>query len=255
VAECEHPLVRSQSQGTGAFGGASGAAVPGVTGWQEGTQQNIPAGASTWNFLQGQTTVPPDLPPSYHGSLLFYFNALYNGGDFLQPVLQWGWAQGSGGGDFWAIASWQFDSSGLVQVTPAVRVTAGDPISMKIFLDATQTVHYCKLVTCFDFLILTWGVMAIDLNSSASANFWAETFGEMNTAFPAVFETRPLNGCPQDSVVFSNIALAANVGTTRLNRVQVPYAPMTCTANFNSCAGPNPCDYQTFIGPDWTELF
>jgi hypothetical protein len=77
----------------------------------------------------------PAAPSTQSGQLIYLFNALEDGlgNDILQPVLQWG-VSGSGGGNYWAVASWYVDSSNHAFCTPATQVNVGDRLTGLITL-------------------------------------------------------------------------------------------------------------------------
>jgi hypothetical protein len=127
---------------------------PAFNGWVESVQQQIPSGATTFNYLAAGVTVPP-APINGDGSgcqvtssckLLYYFNGLgpqNTSAEILQPVLQYGWGT-AGGGNWWGIASWEVFGPGSGQNgssihTSLAEVGAGATLALQIFLHSTQS--------------------------------------------------------------------------------------------------------------------
>lgn len=67
----------------------------------------------------------PSPPTKDNGQTIFIFNALENGPDIIQPVLQWG-GSAAGGGPYWGIANWYLtDWGNKVFISPLIRVFPG----------------------------------------------------------------------------------------------------------------------------------
>jgi hypothetical protein len=241
VPECAYPPIH-HPRGHGAPARDPNRGVePSLSGWVSGTQQFLPAGATTWNGYTSTMTVPPN-PSRVAGQTLFYFGGLTpaNGDQIIQPVLQWG-PSDPGGGDFWSIASWNVHFGGNAFVSPHVTVHPGDRIDTSI----TMLVGGIWYVYAYD----------TTLGNFTEAKFWVhETMTEM---FPAVFEAKKEPGFCENGVEFTNIRLAANVGHVAQPWTQVwqPYNPVDCDAVFSYCHVADHCFHGATTTGTTTDVF
>ncbi|MDP9001099.1 MAG: hypothetical protein M3O46_13415 [Myxococcota bacterium] len=230
--------------------------VPGANGNLEEAYQHLPAGSSTWNDVQAVVTVPTW--SGRHGETLFYWNGLQNTStrDFVQPVLQWGPANGPGGGDSWGIASWAwqgclpFEICGAPTFTSLVGVDPGDQILLHVYLNTVRlNVQRCPCVRfvcrCHSTDDYQWAIVASDLtkNRMAVMFWWTHMpvgWGAFPLAFTAVLEgaldgpnpqVQGLVTCPSASVTFSQLSLSADQNvwppTTRVPQTNNPFTAVT----------------------------
>jgi len=223
--------------------------VPADNGWVEWAGQNLPAGATTWNYYYSQITVPP-APVVQNGQTLFYFGSFQSSqgnGDILQPVLQWGHSA-AGGGNYWAVASWQVYNfyGGVVEayVTALMKVAPGNTIAGSIDLtNETYGCGYYNVPACpgakgsFEEYACgwtrTWQIDASDWNSNQSEN-------ETIYLTPAgVCTTMGLNPTPIGSLDYpmtdmTSAVLEAYSKTTCSDPQNVQFSQIYIDANVNN---------------------
>src|SRR5262249_41684387 len=149
----------------------------------ESSQQLIPLGfagiplATSWTIVSAQVTVPTW--NGVDGETLFYWDGLYNGYDFIQPVLQWGPAETAGfsGGNFWTIGSWAWRGETAAN-SPLLLVNPGDQLMLYMFLAGVNGSTY------------TFEIIAADQTTGQwTGGAWNTTNGALPLAYPAVLET------------------------------------------------------------------
>jgi len=122
---------------------ASGTKAPTIFGWLEYVSATT---STSYGEIAATWTVPPP-PASDDAQLLFFFPGLedINVDDNLsivQPVLQFG-RSGAGGGNYWAIASWNCCMTGTTWNSHLVKVNPGDTILGTITSRCKKGLNYC----------------------------------------------------------------------------------------------------------------
>jgi hypothetical protein len=160
---------------------------PTINGWLEyisaTTSDSYGKILSTW-------TVPP-APTSNAGQTLFFFPGLEDLSDVIsivQPVMQYG-GSSAGGGNYWAMASWNCCISGDTWFSPILKVSVGDSISGSITSNCGSGKTYCA----------TWNVISEDKTTGKKTTL-SKTPADgqtWNWAFGAVTEDYGVTACSQ----------------------------------------------------------
>jgi hypothetical protein len=182
--------------------GATKVESPTVDGWVEYASQTISTSFS--EIFSNEWIVPP-APTSNNGQTDFYFQGLEDSNDvvsILQPVLQYG-ASAAGGGNYWAIASWNCCPSGTADYSTLVTVKPGDEISGAIESTCSVGTESCS----------KWDIVIEDVTSGKSTSLTnspseGQTF---NWAFGGVLEAYNVTQCSDypsnGSLLFPSINL------------------------------------------------
>jgi hypothetical protein len=175
---------------------ASGAIVPIVSGWLEYVSATT---STSYGKISATWPVPPS-PGTNEGQILFFFPGfedINNVLSIVQPVLQYG-QSAAGGGNYWAIASWNCCLGGTMWHSRLVKASSGDTI-----LGTIQS--SCKRgVPCAKWKVMsqdqTTGKKTVLVRTPADGQVW-------NWAFGAVLEVYGVKQCsdfpPDNSVVFT----------------------------------------------------
>ena len=103
---------------------------------------------NTTSFFSATWHVPSP-PIKDNGQTVFIFNALENGPDIIQPVLQWG-GSAAGGGPYWGIANWYLtDWGNRVFISPLIRVFPGTKLTGTIKL-TNQSINAFSYSSSFE---------------------------------------------------------------------------------------------------------
>lgn len=167
---------------------SAGSAIPTFTGWAEQAKYHNSDGGSTTLF-EGIWNVP-SAPLDQGAQTIFYFTALGNGVDILQPVLEWGQA----GRNYWDIASW-YGLGGNYNSGQYYRVNVGDSIYGYVQLQTGQPTH--------------WFIWTYDINTGVASSIYAYITHTFDWNYVAL-ETYNVNNCNQFSGGndFTNLRLA-----------------------------------------------
>lgn len=161
--------------------------VPAITdkGWIENTQwQNT--GTQPIVYFSTTWVVPP-VPSSDDDQIIFLFNGLQpdDGSHILQPVLQWGAANGTG--KIWSITNWYANSEGGAAITKTpIQVNAGDVLQGVMTLtgqSGSEFSYHCSFV----------GHTSVDIDANNIDELtWAY---ETLEAYGSQDETKPVPQC------------------------------------------------------------
>jgi hypothetical protein len=151
---------------------------PTINGWLEYISTTT---SDSYGKIMSTWTVPP-APTSNDGQTLFFFPGLEDLNDVIsivQPVLQYG-PSGAGGGNFWAVASWNCCINGDTWFSTLLDVNVGDGLQGTIVSTCAPGKNYCA----------TWNVVSEDKTSGKKTTL-AKTPADgqtWNWAFGAVSE-------------------------------------------------------------------
>jgi hypothetical protein len=176
---------------------ASGAYEPIIHGWLEYVSATT---STSYGEITATWTVPPP-PTTNDGQTLFFFPGLEDINDIisiLQPVLQFG-QSAAGGGNYWAVASWNCCISGVMWYSPLRKVSPGDTILGEIISKCKKGLNYCA-----DWKVIsedeTTGKKTTLSKTPADGQVW-------NWGFGAVLEVYGVRQCSDfpanNSVVFT----------------------------------------------------
>jgi len=193
---------------------ASGAYKPIIRGWLEYVSATT---STSYGEITATWTVPPQ-PATNDGQILFFFPGLEDINDvisILQPVLQFG-QSAAGGGNYWAVASWNCCITGVAWYSPLLKVSPGDTILGEIIPMCKKGLEYCA----------NWKVISED-ETTGKKRTLSKTPAEgqvWNWGFGAVLEVYRVQQCSDfpanNSIVFTvqlydqNRNLIANPGWT-----------------------------------------
>ncbi len=155
-----------------------GSAIPTFNGWAEdASYHNSDSGNTT--IFEGFWDVPSaPLEQGVPLQMIFYFTALGNGNDILQPVLEWGQA----GRNYWDISSWYVIGGGSSGHSTPYRVNVGDSLYGYIQLQTGQPTH--------------WFVYTYDITTSTATSIYAYTTHTFDWNY-VTLETYNVNNCRQ----------------------------------------------------------
>jgi hypothetical protein len=181
----------------------AGVATPTINGWVEYTWATT---ASAYKRIIADWTVPPAPAGSYgaSGKVYYTFPGLQSSTYIIQPVLQYG-NNGSFGGAYWTIASWQCGStsSNCFHSTP-ITVSSGNSIHGDVIASG------CTGGSC------TWTITTRNATAGQSTvytavdteNYWQATSGAVEVYQASTCSDFPSNGNYDNSGVFyTNVAL------------------------------------------------
>lgn len=183
---------------TGGRTGSSGRNLPIVSGWLEFVAATT---STSYGEIAATWTVPPQ-PGTIDNQTLFFFPGLEDINDvqsIVQPVLQFG-QSAAGGGNHWAMASWNCCMQGTAWYSPLKKVSPGDTILGTITPTCKKLVQdYCatwKIVSEDE----TTGKKSVLNKTPAEGQVW-------NWGFGAVLEVYGVKQCSDfpanNSVVFT----------------------------------------------------
>jgi hypothetical protein len=161
--------------------------VPAITdkGWIENSQWHN-SGAEPIVYFSTTWVVPP-VPSSDDDQILFLFNGLQpdDGSHILQPVLQWGAANGTG--KIWSITNWYANGEGGSAITKTpIQVNPGDVLQGLMTLTAysgSDYSYHCSFV----------GHSSVDIDANDVDELtWAF---ETLEAYGSGDETKPVPNC------------------------------------------------------------
>lgn len=182
---------------------------PATNGWVEYVSAVT---ASSYGMLKATWKVPP-APTNVAGQTLFYFPGFEDINDvqsIVQPVLQFGPSE-AGGGNYWAVASWNCCLAGIADYSTPVTVSSGDTIEGVIGPN-------CATGACGN-----WTIISGDLTTGASTSLKKSTSdGQVwNWAFGAVMEVYGVSTCA-DYPPNSGIAFSVKLWDTNENPIADP---------------------------------
>jgi len=156
---------------------SSGSAIPTVNGWAEDAYYHNSDGGSTTLF-EGIWNVPSaPLDQASPRQIIYYFTALGNGNDILQPVLEWGQ-----NGNFWDISSWYGIGGAYSHNLTLKRVNVGDSIYGYVQLQTGQPTH--------------WFIWTYDTNLGIASSIYAYTTHTFDWNY-VTLEEYGVNNCRQ----------------------------------------------------------
>ena len=162
----------------------SGAVAPVISGWLE----YVSATTSSSYAEISATWMVPAPPGTYHGQTVFFFPGFEDVNNVLsivQPVLQFG-RSAAGGGNYWALSSWNCCLSGISWHSGLVRTSPGNSIL------GTITPSCKKSGNCTTWTVLTkdatTGKKSTLRKTPADGQVW-------NWGFGAVLEVYGVSQC------------------------------------------------------------
>ena len=213
---------------------ANGTPDPVVNGWLEAVWATT---NSSYGKISATWTVPP-APPTAQGQTLFFFPGFEDYSDVIsivQPVLQFG-PSAAGGGNFWAVASWNCCLTGYAWNSKLLNVSTGDTIVGSVTSTCAAGQQYCA----------KWNVISQDKTTGKKTTL-AKTPAEgqvWNWAFGAVAEVYSVVQC---SDYPTNNGLSFTVKVFDQNRKLIKSPPWT---PYNAGSGTTPwCSYGLNITP------
>jgi uncharacterized repeat protein (TIGR03803 family) len=183
-----------------------------TNGWVE----KISATTSTSYGKLTATWTTPQLPATNHGQTLFFFPGFEDTNDtisILQPVLQYG-VSCAGGGNYWAIASWNCCISNNSYVSPLVNVSPGDSISGSITSTCKQGATSCP----------TWNVVTKDNKTGGTTTLpLTPSEGQVwNWAFGGVLEVYNVVRCSDYPARNQGVAFKVQLYDDNLKLISYP---------------------------------
>jgi len=154
-----------------------------INGWLESVSVTT---TTSYAKISASWVVPP-APTSDDGQTLFFFPGfedINNVISIFQPVLQFGGST-AGGGNFWAVASWNCCISGTTWFSPLLDVNSGDTILGMITQTCTPGNDYCP----------TWNVVSMDkttgkkttlAKTGADGQIWNWAFGAVSEDYGVI---------------------------------------------------------------------
>lgn len=209
-----------------------GGQAPTVNGWVENSSRNAPAGS--WFSAAYSAWYVPNNPSSQSSQLVYYFPGFQNTSgtlSIIQPVLQWG-NNGWFGGNYWSIASWYVDVSGVAVYSTPKTTTSGN------IIDGTMVASSCTVGgSC------TWNITTA-VRGTATTTTLTRTPGLVYTwAAPAALEAYNLTACNQ----YPNNT-GVNVSTNLYHGAAYTYLSSAWSSTVNS---PTPsCHYGATNSPN-----
>ncbi len=193
---------------------ASGGTPLVINGWLEFISATT---TKSYGKITAAWAVPPE-PTGNDGQTLFFFPGFEDYDhviSIVQPVLQYG-PSSAGGGNYWAVASWNCCMNGTSWYSPLLNVSSGDTIVGTIAPTCKPGKNYCP----------TWNVVSEDKTTGKKTTL-AKTPADgqvWNWAFGAVSEDYGVQTCsdfpPNSGITFTvhlygrNRKLIANPGWT-----------------------------------------
>jgi len=179
----------------------TGAEPPTVSGWVEYASTTTSA---SFGELAANWVVPP-APASNDSQIVYFFPGMEDTNDIisiLQPVLQYG-ANGSFGGNYWVIASWNCCVSGTTYHSSPINVNPGDLLLGTIRSTCSPGVLSCA----------TWNITTEDetLGKSTTLNNSSADGQTFNWAFAGALEVYYVVQCsdypPNGAINYYGLAL------------------------------------------------
>ncbi|MGA9543719.1 MAG: hypothetical protein WBQ85_09125 [Candidatus Sulfotelmatobacter sp.] len=245
IPACAHPHYNASGEILAA--GAEKVGSPTVSGWVESASVFT---STSYGEIVATWTVPP-APTSNNGQTVYFFPGLEDVDDvvsIVQPVLQYG-SSDAGGGNYWAIASWNCCLSGTADYSSLVSVSPGDTIRGTIESACGAGTESCS----------TWNISTEDVTSGRSTTLSntpsdGQTF---NWAFGGVLEAYGITQCsdypPNNLLNFSSIALYDyNFDLVSPDWLALYWAPTEtpqCGYNLKTTAAQVTVDYE----PIWSD--
>jgi len=179
---------------------------PTISGWLEYVSVST---TSSYGKISAMWKVPP-APTAQDGQVLFFFPGFEDYSDVIsivQPVLQFG-ASAGGGGNYWAMESWNCCINGQAWYSPLLQVSAGDTIFGAITSNCKPGSSSCS----------TWNVVSRDVTTGKATTLAKTPVGGQvwNWAFGAVTEDYGVNKCtefPANTGLTFNVRLYDQNGT------------------------------------------
>lgn len=199
IPACQYPHYAAGGEIEGA--GAVKVEPETINGWVEDASVTT---STSYGEIVATWTVPPG-PTTNVGQTVYFFPGMEDTKDvvsIIQPVLQWGSSK-AGGGNYWAIASWNCCPSGIADYSTPVTVNPGDTIQGTVKSTCGAGIESCP----------TWNITTADTTSGKSSNLSnspseGQTF---NWAFGGVLEAYNIAYCIDyplsGPLTFSNIGL------------------------------------------------
>jgi len=156
---------------------------PTINGWLEYVSTTT---STSYGKISATWIVPPE-PTGRHGQTLFFFPGFEDINDvisILQPVLQFGLSAG-GGGNYWAVESWNCCINGVTWYSPLLDVSSGDTLIGTIAPTCEPGKDYCP----------TWNVVSKDKTTGkkttlattpADGQVWNWAFGAVSEDYGIV---------------------------------------------------------------------
>ena len=199
IPACQYPHYAASGKILAA--GATKVESPTINGWVESASVTT---STSYGEIVADWIVPP-APTSNDGQTVFFFPGMEDANDvvsIIQPVLQYG-PSAAGGGNNWAIASWNCCPSGTADYSTLVSVHSGDVIQGTVKSTCSAGTESCS----------TWNITTADETSGQSTALSnspseGQTF---NWAFGGVLEAYKIAQCsdypPNGALAFYNLAL------------------------------------------------
>jgi hypothetical protein len=190
IPKCGYPVYRRRPGGE--------LPPPVDNGWIESARFDELPG--NWFSQLNASWHVPAAPASAYGSgqVYYSFPGVVSDSFILQPVMQYG-TSGAGGGNFWAMASWQCDGPGGYCVhSSLVSIAAGDAMS------GTVAASACSNGDC------TWTVTALDVTSGLRSVLTAVDTANYFDGVGGAVEVYGLTTCdqfPGTGVFYTGISL------------------------------------------------
>ena len=199
IPACQYPHYAASGKILAA--GATKVESPTISGWVESASVTT---STSYGEIVATWIVPP-APASNNGQTVFFFPGMEDANDvvsIIQPVLQYGSSE-AGGGNNWAIASWNCCPSGTADYSTLVSVNSGDVIQGTVKSTCSAGTESCS----------KWNITTADETSGQSTALSnspseGQTF---NWAFGGVLEAYNIAQCsdypPNGALSFYNLAL------------------------------------------------
>jgi hypothetical protein len=199
LPECQYPHYAASGQIVSA--GATKVESPTINGWVGSESVTT---STSYGEIVADWFVPPS-PASVAGQTVFFFPGMEDSNDvvsIIQPVLQFG-PSAAGGGNNWAIASWNCCPSGTADYSTLVNVNSGDVIQGTVRSTCSAGNESCS----------TWNITTADQTTGGSTTLGnSPSEGQrFNWAFGGVLEAYGIAQCSNypsnGGIFFYNIAL------------------------------------------------
>jgi hypothetical protein len=199
IPACQYPHYAASGKILAA--GATKVESPTINGWVESASVTT---STSYGEIVADWIVPP-APTSNNGQTVFFFPGMEDSNDvvsIIQPVLQYGPSE-AGGGNNWAIASWNCCPSGTADYSTLVNVNSGDVIQGTVKSTCSAGTESCS----------TWNITTADETTGGSTALTnspseGQTF---NWAFGGVLEAYSIAQCsdypPNGALFFYNVGL------------------------------------------------
>jgi hypothetical protein len=200
---CSYPHYTSTGSLVSDVQGMSETCIPGGSSWVESVGATPTAPTTSYGKITATWTVPP-APSSNDGQTLFFFPGFEDCGNtlsILQPVLQYG-VSAAGGGNYWAIASWNCCITDVTWYSPLVNVSPGHTLLGTISSTCKPGGNSCP----------TWNVVTEDKSTGGKTTLPKTSPHNQvwNWAFGGVLEVYNIQQCsdyPANGDVVFNVTL------------------------------------------------